>query len=238
MELRSLYREPERRDELSFGALELNDVFKIYRSGPAETVALRGLSLRIEERELVVLLGPSGSGKSTALHLAAGLEEPSAGDVVVLGRSLARLDDAELAAYRARGVSIVFQSGNLWPALTARENVALGLSLAGRRKELGDAVDRGRDNFDLRRRRDQRAGALGGGEQQRVAIAGAAARGTPLVLADEPTAELDAKNEQAVLAALQRLRNDFGSTVVVVTHSTRVAEAADRVVELRDGAAQ
>ena len=238
MELRSLYREPERRDELSFGALELNDVFKIYRSGPAETVALRGLSLRIEERELVALLGPSGSGKSTALHLAAGLEEPSAGDVVVLGRSLARLDDAELAAYRARGVSIVFQSGNLWPALTARENVALGLSLAGRRKELGDAVDRALDTFDLRRRRDQRAGSLSGGEQQRVAIAGAAARGTPLVLADEPTAELDAKNEQAVLAALQRLRNDFGSTVVVVTHSTRVAEAADRVVELRDGAAQ
>jgi len=235
VELRSLYREPEQRDELSFGALELNDVFKIYRSGPAETVALRGLSLRVDERELVALLGPSGSGKSTALHLAAGLEEPSAGDVVVLGRSLARLDDAELAAYRARGVSIVFQSGNLWPALSARENVALGLRLAGRRKELVEAVDRALDTFDLRRRRDQRAGSLSGGEQQRLAIAGAAARGTPLVLADEPTAELDANNEQAVLAALKRLRDDFASTVVVVTHSTHVAEAADRVVELRDG---
>ena len=235
MELRSLYREPEQRDELSFGALELNDVFKIYRSGPAETVALRGLTLQVEERELVALLGPSGSGKSTALHLAAGLEEPSAGDVVVRGRSLARLDDGELAAYRARGVSIVFQSANLWPALSARENVGLGLKLGGRRKELGDAVDRALDTFDLRRRRDQRAGSLSGGEQQRVAIACAAARGTPLVLADEPTAELDAKNEQAVLAALRRLRDDFGSTVVVVTHSTRVAEAADRVVELRDG---
>jgi putative ABC transport system ATP-binding protein len=238
VELKSLYREPEQRDELSFGALELNDVFKIYRSGPAETVALRGLSLRVEERELVALLGPSGSGKSTALHLSAGLEEPSAGDVVVLGRSLARLDDAELAAYRARGVSIVFQSGNLWPSLSARENVALGLRLAGRRKELGDAVDRALDTFDLRGRRDQRAGSLSGGEQQRVAIAGAAARGTPLVLADEPTAELDAKNEQAVLAALQRLRGEFGSTVVVVTHSTRVAGAADRVIELRDGSAR
>jgi putative ABC transport system ATP-binding protein len=238
VELRSLYREPEQRDELSFGALELNDVFKIYRSGPAETVALRGLSLRVEERELVALLGPSGSGKSTALHLAAGLEEPSAGDVVVRGRSLARLDDAELAAYRARGVSIVFQSGNLWPALSARENVALGLRLTGRRKELGYAVDRALDTFDLRRRRAQRAGSLSGGEQQRVAIACAAARSTPLVLADEPTAELDAKNEQAVLAALQRLRDEFGSTLVVVTHSTRVAEAADRVVELRDGSAR
>ncbi|HKB20350.1 MAG TPA: ATP-binding cassette domain-containing protein [Gaiellaceae bacterium] len=238
MELRSLYREPEQREELSFGALELNDVFKIYRSGPAETVALRGLSLRVEERELVALLGPSGSGKSTALHLAAGLEEPSAGDVVARGRSLARLREAELAAYRARGVSIVFQSGNLWPALSARENVALGLRLAGRRNELGDAVDRVLDSFDLRHRRDQRAGSLSGGEQQRVAIAGAAARGTPLVLADEPTAELDAKNEHVVLVALKRLRDEFGGTVVVVTHSTHVAEAADRVVELRDGSAR
>ena len=238
MELRSLYREPEQREELSFGALELNDVFKIYRSGPAETVALRGLSLRVEERELVALLGPSGSGKSTALHLAAGLEEPSAGDVVARGRSLARLGEAELAAYRAQGVSIVFQSGNLWPALSARENVALGLRLAGKRKELGDAVDRVLDSFDLRHRRDQRAGSLSGGEQQRVAIAGAVARGTPLVLADEPTAELDAKNEQAVLVTLRRLRDEFGGTVVVVTHSTHVAEAADRVVELRDGSAR
>jgi putative ABC transport system ATP-binding protein len=238
VELTSLYREPEQRQELSFAALELNDVFKIYRSGPAETVALRGLSLRVEERELVALLGPSGSGKSTALHLAAGLEEASAGDVVVHGRSLARLDDAELAAYRAQGVSIVFQSGNLWPALTARENVALGLRLAGRRRELAEAVDRALAVFDLRRRRDQRAGSLSGGEQQRVAIAAAAARGTPLVLADEPTAELDAKNEQAVLEALKRLRGEFGSTVVVVTHSSSVAEAADRVVELRDGSAR
>jgi putative ABC transport system ATP-binding protein len=238
VELRSLYREPEHRDELTFAALELHDVFKIFRSGPAETVALRGLSLRVEERELVALLGPSGSGKSTALHLAAGLDEPSAGDVVVFGRSLARLDEAELAAYRAHDVSIVFQSRNLWPALSARENVALGLRLAGRRSELGETVERVLDLFDLRRRRDQRAGSLSGGEQQRVAIAAAAARSTPLVLADEPTAELDGKNEGAVLGALQRLRDEFASTVVVVTHSSRVAETADRVVELRDGSAR
>jgi putative ABC transport system ATP-binding protein len=238
VELRSLYREPEQQDELSFGALELNDVFKIFRSGPAETVALRGLNLRVEARESVALLGPSGSGKSTALHLAAGLDEPSAGDVVVFGRSLARLGDAELAAYRAREVSIVFQSWNLWPALSARENVALGLRLAGRRNDLGGVVDRALDTFDLRRRAGQRAGSLSGGEQQRVAIASAAARGTPLVLADEPTAELDAENEQTVLRALQRLRDEFGSTVVVVTHSPRVADAADRVVEIRDGSSR
>ena len=125
MALRSLYHEPEREQAVAVGALEYHDVFKIFRSGPTETVALRGLDLRVEQRELVALLGPSGCGKSTALHLAAGLDEPSAGDIVCFGRSLARLDDSELADYRAREIAIVFQSGNLWPALSARENIAL-----------------------------------------------------------------------------------------------------------------
>jgi len=235
VEVRSLWREPEReREEISFGALEFHDVFKIFRSGPAETVALRGLDLRIAPRELVALFGPSGSGKSTALHLAAGLDEASAGEVRVFGRSLTRLDEPELARYRARDVAVVFQSANLWPALSARENVAVSLRLAGR--ENGDvAVDRALDAFDLRRRERQQAGTLSGGEQQRVAIAAAAARKAPLVLADEPTAELDERNEEVVLEALARLRDEFASTVVVVTHSPRVAEAADQVLELRDG---
>ena len=237
MEVRSLWREPEReREEGSFGALEFHDVFKIFRSGPAETVALRGLDLRVEPRELVALFGPSGSGKSTALHLAAGLDEPSAGDVVAFGRSLARLGEAELATYRAREVAIVFQGQNLWPGLSARENVALGLRLAGRAASRA-VVERDLEAFDLKRRAGQRAGSLSGGEQQRVAIAAAAAREARLVLADEPTAELDRRNEETVLRALQRLREEFGSTVVVVTHSPRVAEAVDRVIEIRDGAA-
>lgn len=236
MELRSLYREPERREELTFGALEFHDVFRIFRSGPAETVALRGLDLRVDPREIVALYGPSGSGKSTALHLAAGLDEPSAGDVVAFGRSLARLGEAELATYRARDVAIVFQGGNLWPGLSARENVALALRLAGRAGARG-AVEHALAGFDLDRRARQRAGSLSGGEQQRVAIAAAAAREARLVLADEPTAELDRRNEETVLRALQRLRDEFGSTVVVVTHSPRVAEAVDRVIEIRDGAA-
>ena len=234
MEVTSLYREPVEREQVSFGALELHDVFKIYRSGPAETVALRGLDLRIETGEFVALLGPSGSGKSTALHLAAALDEPSAGEVRALGRSLGRLDEPELAAYRARDVAIVFQSGNLWPALSARENVAVGLRLAGARRTT-ERIDRALDAFDLGKRERQRAGTLSGGEQQRTAIAAAAAREAPLVLADEPTAELDRRNEGLVLAALRRLRSEFGSTIVVVTHSPRVAGAADRVVELRDG---
>ncbi len=150
--MRSLYREPERRDDIAFGALEFHDVFKIFRSGPVETVALRGLELRIEPRELVALFGPSGSGKTTALHLAAGLDEPSAGEVRVRGRSLSRLTEAELADFRAREVAVVFQSGNLWTELSARENVTLALRLAGRRRELRTAVDSALDAFDLQRR--------------------------------------------------------------------------------------
>jgi putative ABC transport system ATP-binding protein len=236
VEVASLYREPERRGEISFGALEFHDVFKIYRSGPAETVALRGLDLRVEPGEVVALFGPSGSGKSTVLHLAAALDEPSAGEVRVLGRSLSRLDEGELAAYRATEVAIVFQSANLWGSLSARENLTVGLRLAGRRRT-GSAVDRALDAFDLRGRERQSARTLSGGEQQRVAIAAAAAREAPLVLADEPTAELDARNEEIVLLALLRLRDEFGSSIVVVTHSPRVAEAVDRVIELRDGKA-
>ena len=234
MELRSLYREPERREQVQFGALEFRDVFKIFRSGPAETVALRGLDLRVEPGELVALFGPSGSGKSTAMHLAAGLDEPSAGDVVCFGRSLARLDDADLAAYRAHDIALVFQSSNLWPMLSVRENVALSLRLAGKRG-VGRAVDRSLALFDLGRRERQRAGTLSGGEQQRVAIAAAAVREAKLVLADEPTAELDERSEEIVLDALRRLRDELGSTVLVVTHSPRVADAVDRVVEMRDG---
>jgi putative ABC transport system ATP-binding protein len=234
--VRSLYREPQKRDEVDHPALELIDVFRIYRSGEVETVALRGLSMRIERAEVVAVFGPSGSGKSTFLHLAAGLDVPSAGEVRAGGRSLARLNDDDLAAYRARDIAIVFQNDNLWPALSARENVEVSLRMAGVRSPAKAAVttlawlglgDRGRS----------RAAALSGGEQQRVAIAAAAARNAGLVLADEPTGELDQANERLVLEGLLRLRDEYRSTVVVVTHSPRVAEAADRVVEIRDGRA-
>jgi ABC-type lipoprotein export system ATPase subunit len=232
--VRSLYQEPEARDEIAWGAVEFHDVFKIFRSGPAETVALRGLDLRIEPKELVAVYGRSGSGKSTMLHLAAGLDEPSAGDVRAFGNSLVRLDETELADYRAREIGIIFQSDNLWPALSAHENVTLSLRLA-HRPNVNAAANAALAAFGLSDRSHQRAGALSGGEQQRVAIAAAAAREAALVLADEPTAELDEDNEQVVLEALRRLRDEFGSTVVVVTHSRQVTEAMDRVVEIRDG---
>jgi putative ABC transport system ATP-binding protein len=236
VEVTSLYREPPREEERPAAALEFHDVFKIYRSGAAETVALRGLDLRIEQGEHVAVLGPSGSGKSTFLQLAAGLEQPSAGEVRAFGESLNRLDEPKLAAFRAHRVAIVFQSENLLPLLTARENVATAVRLGG----IGAARDvaaSALDALDLAPRAAHRPRALSGGEQQRVAVAVALARNAALVLADEPTGELDLANEQRVLDELRRLRDELGSTVVTVTHSRRLARVADRVIEIRDGRA-
>jgi putative ABC transport system ATP-binding protein len=230
----SLYREPDVQDEIAWGALELRDVFRIYRSGPVETVALRGLDLRIEPRELVAIFGPSGSGKSTMLQLAAGLDQPSAGEVRAFGRSLGQLSEHELAAYRARDVAVVFQSANLLPWVSVAGNVQLSRALGGAEGD-GQATEQALDAFGLGPRARLQAGLLSGGEQQRAAIAAAAVRRAPLVLADEPTAELDEANERLVLESLLRLREEYGSTVVLVTHSVAVAGVADRVVEIVDG---
>jgi putative ABC transport system ATP-binding protein len=233
----SLYVEPEAGvEDIEWPALEMIDVFKIYRSGPVETVALRGLDLKIEPREMVAVVGPSGSGKSTFLALAAALDVPSAGEVRAFGHSLARLDEAELADFRSREVAIVFQADNLLSILSARENVSVSVRLGGggHRGNPAEALA----TFGLARHGGQLPGELSGGEQQRVAIAAAAARRAPLVLADEPTGELDAENERVVLDALRELRDAHGSTVVVVTHSEAVAAACDRVIHIADGRAR
>ena len=231
----SLWREPEQtREPLHWPALHFRDVFKIFRSGSVETVALRGLELRVEPAEFVAVLGPSGCGKSTMLSLAAALDEPSAGEVRAGERSLQRLDELQLSRYRAREVALVFQSDNLWPVLSARENVALALRLSGMAEPLR-AAEEALAAFGLRDRASHTAAALSGGEQQRVAIAAAFAKEAPLVLADEPTGELDANNERIVLEALAHLRERRGASVVLVTHSDQVAAAADRVIEMRDG---
>jgi putative ABC transport system ATP-binding protein len=235
VEVRSLYREPEAAPAASAPALEAVDVFKIFRAGPVETVALRGVSLRVEPGEAVAVLGPSGSGKSTLLQLAAGLLEPSAGEIRIDGRPLGHMDDAELSAFRAQHVSVVFQRDNLWPALTAEDNVRLSALLAGRRVSRRDACD-ALAAMGVAHRRDHRPAMLSGGEQQRVAIAAALVRQPSLVLADEPTGELDAANERLVVEDLRALWRDGTCAVVVATHSPRLAEAAGRVLELRDGA--
>ena len=215
-------------------ALRLRDVIKIYRSGPVETVALRGLTLAARGGELVALLGPSGCGKSTVLSLCAGLDEPSAGEVWVGGRHLAGLPEAEVDALRASEVALVLQSGNLWSWLSARSNIITGCRLGGV-ADPGRRADEALEAFDLTARAGVRAGDLSGGEQQRVAVAAAFARRPRVVLADEPTGELDSGNERRVLDALVHLRDHSQAAVMVVTHSERVAETADRVLEMRDG---
>ena len=236
-QLGSLWHEPESfAHEQTWPALQMHDVFRIFGSGPVETVALRGLELRVDPAEFVAVLGPSGCGKSTMLALAAALDQPSAGEVRVGGRSLQRLSEDQLAAYRAREVAVVFQSDNLWPQLSARENVSLALRLSGvANHEAAERADEALRSFGLAERAGNRASALSGGEQQRVAIAAAFSRLAPLVLADEPTGELDAANERGVLQALGELRARAGCATVVVTHSPAVAAAADRVIEMRDG---
>ncbi len=236
MGVTSLYREPEAPSgKIEWPALELHDVFKIYRSGPVETVALRGLDLEVRKGEFVAILGPSGCGKSTLLALAAGLDRPSAGEVRAFGESLEALSEPELARYRANRIGIVFQSENLLSPLSARANVELTLRLAG----FDQAGARAGDSLKavgLGARMEHRVSALSGGEQQRVAIAAALARRAPLVLADEPTGELDTASERLVLTALRRLPQEHSCAVVVATHSRAIATAANRIVELRDGA--
>jgi putative ABC transport system ATP-binding protein len=231
----SRWRGPQPADAAADGfALELRDVIKIFRSGPVETVALRGVSLQASPGELIAVLGPSGCGKSTVLALCAGLDEPSAGEIRIDGRSLLGRSTAELVTHRASQIALVLQSDNLWSSLSARDNVIISCRLAG----VLDCAARADDAlaaFGISDRARHRAAELSGGEQQRVAVAAAFARRPRLVLADEPTGELDSATEALVLRALARLRDETDATVLVVTHSPQVARAADRVIEMRDG---
>jgi putative ABC transport system ATP-binding protein len=215
-------------------ALVIRDVFRIFRSGPVETVALRGASMKIEAGEFVALVGPSGSGKSTLLHIAAGLEEPSAGTVEVAGEPFAGMDDDDLLRIRRRLVGVVFQRDNLWAHLTALENVALAGQLARR----SDAIQRSRrllEDLGLGNRANNRPSALSGGEQQRVAVAAALVNEPALLLADEPTGELDRASEALVLDVLETARAQHRCALMIVTHSEEVAARAARVVRMQNG---
>jgi putative ABC transport system ATP-binding protein len=216
--------------------LEFVDVVKSYGQGHAEVYALRGVSFAIEPGEIVAVMGPSGCGKSTMLHLAGGLEEPSAGRVLVDGNDLGDMSRAEQAALRRRDVGYVFQRLNLVPSLTAVENVMLPLELDGtgakaarrsaldvlRAVGLDDHLDRYPDDFS-------------GGQQQRIAIARAIVGERRLLLADEPTGSLDTLNSDQIIEMLADLPDRYGTAVVLVTHEPRFASYADRIVFLRDG---
>jgi putative ABC transport system ATP-binding protein len=216
--------------------LELRDVHRVHGSGATAVHALRGVSLAVEEGELVAVMGPSGSGKSTLLNLAGGLDRPTRGEVVVEGTALGACGRKALAALRRRRVGYVFQDLNLLASLTAAENVALPLELDGvgvqkaRRLALAALAEVDLDGYGQRFPDE-----LSGGQQQRVAIARALIGQRRLMLADEPTGALDSQTGEAVLRLL-RSRVDAGAAGVLVTHEARHAAWADRVVFLRDGA--
>jgi putative ABC transport system ATP-binding protein len=216
--------------------VELRALTKSYREGDAERAVLRGVDLAVRRGEFVALVGRSGSGKSTLLNLICGIDHPTSGEVRVDGVAMAALSEHERTLFRRRRIGFVFQFFNLIPTLTVEENLRLPLELTGRtgaaaREEimalLGEVglLDR------LRAFPDR----LSGGEQQRVAVARALVHDPELVLADEPTGNLDSESAQAVLGLLSRLRRERKKTVIAVSHSAEVAAAADRVLVLRDG---
>lgn len=215
-------------------ALEVRGAAKLYPGSPPVR-ALDGVDLDVEVGELVAVVGPSGSGKSTLLHLVGALDRPSSGTVAVAGTELGQLGDAELSALRARRVGFVFQQFHLLAELSALENVATGLLYRGvPRQERRRRAMAALEQVGLKPRAGHRPGQLSGGEQQRVAIARAIVGEPAIVLADEPTGNLDSANGQDVLVLFQAL-NDAGTTIMLITHDPRVAETASRIVTMRDG---
>ncbi len=211
-----------------------SELHRQYGEGEAAVHALRGVSLAFPPGEFTAIMGPSGSGKSTLMHLLAGLDRPTSGSVVIAGQELANLDDKKLTSLRRDKLGFVFQAFNLIPVLTAHENITLPLMLAGTKADDGwfntlvAAVDLGD-------RLTHRPAELSGGQQQRVAIARALIARPAVVFADEPTGNLDSKSAGEVLGLLRRAVDEFGQTVIMVTHDPGAAASADRVVMLRDG---
>jgi putative ABC transport system ATP-binding protein len=215
-------------------AYDLEDVIRIYRVGDTETIALRGIDLAIPRGSFLSVMGRSGSGKSTLLALLAGADRPSAGRVMFGDIDLGRAPEAELQRIRGREVSLLFQADNLVPFLSVAENMRLAGDLAGKplAEELIEAL---LARVGLAERADHRPAELSGGEQQRAALACVLASASPVVLMDEPTAELDSGTAARVLALVRELQEDFGLTIVLATHDRTVAEAADRSVVLASG---
>jgi len=216
--------------------IALSDVHKVFRQGEAEVRALAGVSLEVAAGEFVAIRGPSGSGKSTLLHLIGGLDVPSAGDIRIDGALLSRLTDDELTVFRRRKIGFVFQFFNLLPTLSAEENVALPLLLDGvRARDARPRALAALEQVGLAHRRRHRPDELSGGEMQRAAVARALVIEPRLILADEPTGNLDTTTGEQILALIRRANAERGCTVVLVTHDPRAATYGTRGITLNDG---
>jgi putative ABC transport system ATP-binding protein len=215
--------------------IQTRDLRKTYTVGKVEVPALRGVDLEVPAGECLAIIGPSGSGKSTLFHIIGGLTPPTGGQVSVAGQDLAKMSDADRTRLRKRTVGFVFQKFNLLPNLTARDNIAAARYIAGYRTKPEADFDELLRALGIAQRLDHKPNALSGGEQQRVAIARAVVNHPAILLADEPTGNLDTENSKAVWEILRDLNRRLGQTILMITHNPEAAAYAHRTVAMRDG---
>lgn len=215
---------------------EMKDVWKVYTMKGVETNALRGVNLEIEKGEHAAILGPSGSGKSTLMHIMGCLDTPTKGRVLIDGKEVSQMNDNELAMIRREKIGFVFQAYNLIPGLTALENISLPMRFSGHGK--GESQRRAKEllkKVGLGERTGHKPNELSGGEQQRVAIARSLVNDPEVILADEPTGNLDTKTGKEIMGLLESLHKKTGKTVIIVTHDTKIAKRTPRQIKMLDG---
>ena len=214
--------------------LQASNLTKIYGSGENEVHALDGVNFSVEKGEFVAIVGTSGSGKSTLLHMLGGLDRPTGGSVEVDGTEIFSLKDEELTIFRRRKIGFVFQNYNLVPVLNVYENIVLPVQLDGKTPD-ASYIDSIIETLGLERKLENLPNNLSGGQQQRVAIARALASKPAIILADEPTGNLDSKTSQDVLGLLKVTSQKYGQTIVMITHNEEIAQLADRIIRIEDG---
>lgn len=214
--------------------LEVTNLCKTYGKGDTMVKALDNVSFSVEKGEFVAIIGPSGSGKSTLLHILGGVDVPTKGSVVINQTDISNLDETALAIFRRRQIGLIYQFYNLIPILTVQENLTLPLLLDGRKpdeKQISTLVKR----LGLENRLDHLPNQLSGGQQQRVSIGRALVNNPALMLADEPTGNLDSENSKEIISLLRQFNKDFNQTVIIITHDEKIAKSADRVITIEDG---
>ncbi len=216
--------------------IQVENIAKVYRIGKVEVPALRGVSFEVQRGEFVSIVGPSGSGKSTLFYILGGLTQATSGRVLIDGDDFARMSDSQRTEMRKRKIGFVFQKFNLLPTLTARGNIEIAREIAGKNGHVeNDFFEKVTTILGIAGRLDHRPSEMSGGEQQRVALARALINQPTLVLADEPTGNLDSKNSEAVLKMLRETNQRFGQTVLMITHNPEAARIGDRIIHMRDG---
>lgn len=214
--------------------LEVKNLYKVYGKDETEVKALNNVSFSVDKGEFVAIIGPSGSGKSTLLHILGGVDVPTSGSVVINGEDISKLNETALAIFRRRQIGLIYQFYNLIPILTVEENLTLPLRLDGRKPDKRQ-TDYLVKTLGLENRLNHLPNQLSGGQQQRVSIGRALINNPALMLADEPTGNLDSENSKEIVSLLRKFNKEQNQTVIIITHDERIALAADRIIEIEDG---